>query len=203
MSAHSELNRLADIYAELIDSEDRDSELEARDLFQDAARVDVVQGLIAENERIKARLCVCRDCAGRGEVYSGHDSYQGHFQPPEPDMDICGTCGGDGVLGPLEDFEALAAERDQLKATIAQQAQMIEHLRGGPIPCYTTSDIANADADGFKNGRKSVGLLLGKGFNTLEQAGGKYSIKLAFQNADDAYSAYTEIATIVRLAGEA
>ncbi len=69
-----------------------------------------------ENERIKARLCVCRDCGGQGEIYSGHSSYQGHNQPPEPDMDVCGTCGGDGVLGPLEDFESLAAERDQLKA---------------------------------------------------------------------------------------
>ncbi|MDP9528519.1 hypothetical protein [Pseudomonas protegens] len=72
--------------------------------------------LIAENERVKARLCVCRDCGGQGEIYSGHSSYQGHNQPPEPDMDVCGTCGGDGVLGPLEDFESLAAERDQLKA---------------------------------------------------------------------------------------
>lgn len=75
-----------------------------------------ISALIAENERVKARLCVCRDCGGQGEVYSGHSSYQGHNQPPEPDMDVCGTCGGDGVLGPLEDFEALADERDQLKA---------------------------------------------------------------------------------------
>ena len=78
--------------------------------------VEVALELLAENERVKARLCVCRDCDGQGEVYSGHSSYQGHNQPPEPDMDVCGTCGGDGVLGPLEDFEALAAERDQLKA---------------------------------------------------------------------------------------
>lgn len=75
-----------------------------------------ILALIAENNRIKARLCVCRDCGGQGEVYSGHSSYQGHYQPPEPDMDVCGTCGGDGVLGPIEDFEALAAERDQLRA---------------------------------------------------------------------------------------
>lgn len=81
-----------------------------------AANPATVLALIAENERVKARLCVCRDCGGQGEVYSGHSSYQGHNQPPEPDMDVCGTCGGDGVLGPLEDFEALAAERDQLKA---------------------------------------------------------------------------------------
>lgn len=81
-----------------------------------AANPATILALIAENERVKARLCVCRDCGGQGEVYSGHSSYQGHNQPPEPDMDVCGTCGGDGVLGPLEDFEALADERDQLKA---------------------------------------------------------------------------------------
>lgn len=81
-----------------------------------AANPAAVLALIAESERVKARLCICRDCGGRGEVYSGHDSYQGYNQPPEPDMDVCGTCGGDGVLGPLEDFEAMAAERDRLKA---------------------------------------------------------------------------------------
>ncbi|NVZ95204.1 hypothetical protein HX819_28220 [Pseudomonas sp. D6002] len=81
-----------------------------------AASPATVLALIGENERVKARLCVCRDCGGQGEVYSGHSSYQGNNEPPEPDMDVCGTCGGDGVLGPLEDFEALAAERDQLKA---------------------------------------------------------------------------------------
>lgn len=97
--------------------------------------------------------------------------------------------------------QALLKERDQLEGTIANQAQMIEHLRGG-LTTPTSIDVANADADGFKNGRKSVGLLLGKGFNTLEQSGGKYSIKLSFQNADDAYAAYTEIAMVVRLAGE-
>ena len=83
--------------------------------FIELASPAIVQALIAENERVNARLCVCRDCAGRGEIYSGHDSYQGYNQPPEPDMDVCGTCGGDGVLGPLEDFESLAAERDRLK----------------------------------------------------------------------------------------
>ena len=81
-----------------------------------AANPATVLALIAENERIKARLCVCRDCGGQGEVYSGRSTYQGYNQPPEPDMDVCGTCGGDGVLGSVEDFEALAAERDQLKA---------------------------------------------------------------------------------------
>lgn len=100
MSDNSELLKMAKDRAQMMPEDDR----------------DLVLALIAENERVKARLCMCRDCAGQGEVYSGHSTYQGQFQPPEPDMDVCGTCGGDGVLGTLEDFEALAAERDQLKA---------------------------------------------------------------------------------------
>jgi Lar family restriction alleviation protein len=85
-----------------------------------AALQSTIAQLQAESARIKARLCVCRDCGGQGEVYSGHSSYQGHNQPPEPDMDVCGTCDGDGVLGPIEDFEALASERDLLQARIAE-----------------------------------------------------------------------------------
>lgn len=84
--------------------------------FSAAASPEVILALLAEIERVTKRLCVCRDCGGQGEVYSGHDSYQGWHQPPEPEMDVCGACGGDGVLGPMEDFEALAGERDQLKA---------------------------------------------------------------------------------------
>lgn len=123
MADYTELKRLAEAvnqtYADLCEH-GGDELAEAWDsaelAYDDAANPDVVLALIAENERVKARLCVCRDCGGQGEVYSGHSSYQGHNQPPEPDMDVCGTCGGDGVLGSLEDFEALAAERDQLKA---------------------------------------------------------------------------------------
>lgn len=92
------------------------AEIDAVTTFAGVSTPAAVLALLAEIDRIKARLCVCRDCAGRGEIYSGRDSYQGHHQPPEPDMDVCGTCGGDGVLGLLEDFEALAADRDQLKA---------------------------------------------------------------------------------------
>jgi len=38
------------------------------------------------------------------------------------------------------------------QATIAQQAQMIEHLRGGPTPGFTAVDMATAAADGFRDG---------------------------------------------------
>ena len=31
-----------------------------------------------------------------------------------------------------------------LRATVAQQAQMIEHLRGGPTPLYTSVDMTSA-----------------------------------------------------------
>jgi hypothetical protein len=95
-----------------------------------------------------------------------------------------------------------ATELEKANATIAEQAKMIEHLRGGPTPLYTINDVANADASGFKNGRKSVGLLTSKAFVTLHCIGGQYSINMKFQNADDAYAAHTEIATIDRLAGE-
>jgi hypothetical protein len=39
-----------------------------------------------------------------------------------------------------------------LQATVAQQAKMIEHLRGGPTPLYTAVDMANAARDGFRDG---------------------------------------------------
>lgn len=67
---------------------------------------------------------------------------------------------------------------------------------------YTAVDMANAARDGFRDGRKSVGLLTSKAFITLDCIGGQYSISMKFQNADDAYAAHSEIATIDRLAGE-
>jgi hypothetical protein len=39
-----------------------------------------------------------------------------------------------------------------LKATVAQQAQMIEHLRGGPTPGFTAVDMTTAAAQGFRDG---------------------------------------------------
>lgn len=43
-----------------------------------------------------------------------------------------------------------------LEATVAQQAKMIERLRGGPTPLYTAVDMANAARDGFRDGAASV-----------------------------------------------
>lgn len=139
MTKFDELKRLAE--AALLSGD-----MQERETFQSKCRPSVISGLIAdaaqseqdykdvvgtielrdieierlkdEVRRITKRLCVCCDCGGQGEIYSGHSTSQGYNQPPEPDMDVCGTCGGDGVLGPVEDFEAIAAERDQLKAQV-------------------------------------------------------------------------------------
>ena len=108
MKDYSELKMLAD--AAILGS------LEEGDNFRIKCRPSVIRGLFDDIERLGSRLCMCRDCGGQGEVYSGHSTNQGYNQPPEPDMDVCGTCGGDGVLGPVEDFEAITTERDQLKA---------------------------------------------------------------------------------------
>ena len=108
MKDYSELKMLAD--AAILGS------LEEGDNFRIKCRPSVIRGLFDDIERLGSRLCMCRDCGGQGEVYSGHSTHQGYNQPPEPDMDVCGTCGGDGVLGPVEDFEAITTERDQLKA---------------------------------------------------------------------------------------
>lgn len=122
MSDHSELKRLAD--AAILGG------LEEGDNFRSKCRPSVIRGLFDDIARLGARLCMCRDCGGQGEVYSGHSTYQGYNQPPEPDMDVCGTCGGDGVLGPIDDFEALAAERDQLKAEVERLTADNTSLRG-------------------------------------------------------------------------
>lgn len=117
MTDYTDLQKAAEYAAQdTIKFADESEEMRALQQFHEEVDPETVLALIAENERVKARLCMCRDCGGRGEIYSGHSSYQGYNQPPEPDMDMCGTCGGDGFLGPLEDFEALAAERDHLKA---------------------------------------------------------------------------------------
>lgn len=114
MSDYTELKRLAESCIGVRGLELIDNLVE----FNAAASPIAVLALLYKQERISNRLCMCRDCGGQGEIYSGHSTYQGYNQPPEPDMDVCGNCGGDGVLGPIEDFEALAAERDQLKTEV-------------------------------------------------------------------------------------
>lgn len=128
-----------------------------------AANPATVLALIAENERVKARLCICHDCGGQGEVYSGHDSYQGYNHPPEPDMDVCGTCGGDGVLGQLEDYESLAAERDQLKAENDALRKDADRLQSATAFVQKLCDSAGKQpsvATGYLHGILSA---LGKG----------------------------------------
>jgi hypothetical protein len=69
----------------------------------------------AEIERLNKQLCICPSCCGQGEIYSGHDSCQGQWQPPEPDMDKCGECDGDGVIGTPIDLATAIAEIERLK----------------------------------------------------------------------------------------
>lgn len=102
---------------------------------------------VAELERATKRLCACGDCGGRGEVYSGHSTSQGYNQPPEPDMDVCGTCGGDGVLGPIEDFEALAAERDHLKSEVERIAALNHAQFGAAIRSNAERDQLKAEVE--------------------------------------------------------
>ncbi|MBX8528536.1 ead/Ea22-like family protein [Pseudomonas cichorii] len=97
--------------------------------FIAAASPATILSLLGEIERISARLCMCRDCQGQGEVHSGRSSYEGYNQPPEPIIDVCGTCGGDGVLGPVQDFESLAAERDQFKAAHLEWIEKTEWVQ--------------------------------------------------------------------------
>lgn len=142
-----------DVNVEMVlvgESGSNQAEIDAVTSFLAATKPAAVLALIAENERIKARLCVCRDCGGQGEIYSGHSSYQGYNQPPEPDMDACGTCGGDGVLGPLEDFESLAAERDQLKAEcegLRVDAERLNWLDGRSRPIVEGHCMANPEGE--------------------------------------------------------
>lgn len=72
--------------------------------------------------------------------------------------DTSGMCSPHGGCQPapsaketLENLTQKDWEMIALKATVAQQAQMIEHLRGGPTPGYTAVDMANAAADGRRS----------------------------------------------------
>lgn len=69
-----------------------------------------------------------------------------------------------------------------LKATVAQQAQMIEHLRGGPTPGYTAVDMTTAAAQGFRDGVASL-------LPVLEMARGYVHIEGSDEEADTLDSA--------------
>lgn len=84
-------------------------------LFEECT-IETIAAMVEERGRLVAQLCICPSCKGEGETYSGSNTWEGHFQPPEPIMEECGECGGDGVIGDADDLTSLLAERDQLKA---------------------------------------------------------------------------------------
>jgi hypothetical protein len=96
-----------------------DAEHPANLRFIAAANPAAVLALIAENEQLVDQLCICPTCHGQGEMFAGSYTHQGEWQPPEPDMDKCSECDGDGFIGTADDLAAVMAERDQLKAEIA------------------------------------------------------------------------------------
>lgn len=66
----------------------------------------------------------------------------------------------DGIVyrpdtGALVEYADHVARMEEAQATIAQQAKMIEHLRGGPTPGYTAVDMTTAAAQGFRDGAAS------------------------------------------------
>lgn len=67
---------------------------------------------------------------------------------------VCENC--DAALHPLQQCLRENGDLIAAQATIAQQAQMIEHLRGGPTPGYTAVDMTTAAAQGFRDGVVSV-----------------------------------------------
>ncbi|MEE5088429.1 hypothetical protein V2J74_27115 [Pseudomonas alliivorans] len=87
--------------------------------FIAAASPAAVLELITNQKRMAARLLRCTSCVGQGEVYSGRTSYEGYNQPPEPIMDKCGECDGEGVLGDAGDCISILDEVETLRAELA------------------------------------------------------------------------------------
>lgn len=67
---------------------------------------------------------------------------------------------------------------------------------------YTAVDMATAAADGFRNGRKSVGLITGKAFTSFDKSGGRYRVTMDFQFKEDALRAYNELSQVAELAAK-
>lgn len=78
-----------------------------------------VLDLIASGKRMASRLMYCPACQGEGEVYSGRNSYEGYNQPPEPIMNKCGECDGDGALGDTAECISILDELEMLRAELA------------------------------------------------------------------------------------
>lgn len=65
--------------------------------------------------------------------------------------EICVLSYGKPLLHPIQQTLRDNGDLIALRATVAQQAQMIEHLRGGPTPLFTAVDMGTASADGRRS----------------------------------------------------
>lgn len=85
----------------------------------------------------------CGKCDRCAAEVPGPLNAPGYVEPAKP-----------ASLTPKQVLESLTKKDWEiigLKATVAQQAQMIEHLRGG-LTGYTAVDMTTAAADGFRDG---------------------------------------------------
>lgn len=108
MNDYSELRKLADDVNQNFPNKE--------ELWNMVCTPTIVLDLIADHDKLVSKLCVCRECGGRGEIHTGDWSDEGYFQPPEPVMAKCGECDGDGVIGNASDLTSLLAENAKLKA---------------------------------------------------------------------------------------
>lgn len=96
-----------------------------------------------------------------------------------------------GAFVALEEHEStVAALRDELAQAEVTRAswQNGYDVRGQEIQLLVAKNKA------LQERLEGAALpALAKGFNTLEQKGGKYTINLAFDNRDDAWAAYQEL----------
>lgn len=90
--------------------------------------------------------------------------------------------GAAGLYVYQADFDAALAREAALQARLTVADQQVDDLQ---------AELTKA--------REVIGALT-KGFNTLDQVGGKYSINMSFAHRDDAWDAYSKLCKFNKLA---
>ena len=124
---------------------------------------EAVLDLIASGKRMASRLMYCPACQGEGEVYSGRNSYEGYNQPPEPIMNKCGECDGDGALGDtaecisiLDELEMLRAELAGLKTGYEAYDRVNAELRAECVKLRDDLEQSQYDINAWRSSEESV-----------------------------------------------